>query len=87
VVAKGSSDPELRVAGISLNCADPVTLADFYRALLDGTELWRWERSIGLRVRGAVLAMQRIDGYVPPTWPGSAVMHLDLTSDGELDRH
>lgn len=86
MVTDGSVDPQLRVAGISLDCADPVALADFYQALLDGAELWRSERSIGLRVRGAVLAMQRIDGYVPPTWPGSAVMHLDLTSDGDLDR-
>jgi hypothetical protein len=86
-VANGSSDPELRIADISLDCADPVTLADFYLALFDGVELWRSERSIGLRVRGIVLAMQRVDGYVPPTWPGSAVMHLDLTSDGDLGRH
>lgn len=39
-------DPQLRVAGISLHCADPVALADFYQALLDGAELWRSERSI-----------------------------------------
>jgi hypothetical protein len=87
VVTNGSSEPGLRVACISLDCADPVTLADFYLALLGGAELWHSERSIGLRVPGAVLAMQRIDGYVPPTWPGSAVVHLDLTSDGDLDRH
>jgi Glyoxalase-like domain len=79
-------DPKLRVASISLDCLDPLALAEFYVGLLDGVELWRSERSVGLRVRGAVLAMQRVDTYQPPTWPGSAVMHLDLTAGDEFDR-
>jgi hypothetical protein len=29
-----------RVVGISLDCADPQRLADFYRALLGGRQLW-----------------------------------------------
>ena len=76
----------LRVAAISLDCLDPLALAEFYMELLDGVELWRSERSVGLRVQGAVLAMQRVDIYQSPTWPGAAAMHLDLTAGDDLDR-
>ncbi|MHB1774086.1 MAG: VOC family protein [Acidimicrobiales bacterium] len=54
--------------------------------MLDGEQLWRSEWSVRLRVQGAVLAMQRVDNYQPPTWPGSAVMRLDLRAEGEFDR-
>jgi hypothetical protein len=30
--------------------------------------------------------MQRVDTYQAPIWPGTAVMHLDLTAGDELDR-
>jgi hypothetical protein len=36
-----------------------------------------------------VLVMQRIEDYHPPTWPGTSVVHLDLTGGaeiGELER-
>jgi hypothetical protein len=85
VTARPPDSQQLRVAGVSLDCADPVALAGFYKGLLDGEQLWHSERSVGLGVRGAVLALQLVDGYVPPTWPGSAVMHLDLASGGDLD--
>ena len=70
-----------RLVGISLDCRDPQGLADFYRGLLGGHQLWAKETSVGIQVPGGVLVAQRIDGYVPPVWPGTAIVHLDLTAD------
>jgi catechol 2,3-dioxygenase-like lactoylglutathione lyase family enzyme len=70
-----------RVVGISLDCADPQRLADFYRALLGGRQLWAKETSVGVEVPGAVLVAQRIEAYVPPAWPGTSIVHLDLTAE------
>jgi hypothetical protein len=72
--------PRLRFAGVSLDCADPAVLADFYLALLGGETLWRSAGSVGIRVPGLVLAMQRVEEYCRPAWPGSSVVHLDLTA-------
>jgi hypothetical protein len=70
-----------RLVGISLDCADPQRLADFYLALLGGRPLWAKESSAAIEVPGAVLVAQRVDDYVPPSWPGTAIVHLDLTAD------
>lgn len=61
----------LRVAAVSLDCADPSKLAEFYRQLLDGKVLWASDDSVGISVPGAVLVMQRVVRYQPPTWPKS----------------
>jgi uncharacterized glyoxalase superfamily protein PhnB len=42
--------------------------------------LWQSVGSAGLRVPGVVLVMQRVAEYRPPAWPGSSVVHLDLTA-------
>jgi hypothetical protein len=70
-----------RLVGISLDCPDPLQLADFYLDLLGGRQLWAKESSVGIEVPGAVLVAQRVDGYVPPAWPGTSIVHLDLTAD------
>ena len=69
---------------VSLDCADPHELASFYRALLGGRELWATESAVGIEVSGAVLVAQRVEGYQPPAWPGTSIVHLDLTAD-DLD--
>ena len=70
-----------RLVAISLDCPDPQRLADFYRGLLGGRQLWAKESSVGIEVLGAVLVAQRVDGYVRPVWPGASIVHLDLTAD------
>lgn len=77
---------EVQLAAISLDCADPSRLADFYSQLLDGRELWRTEDSIGVHVEGAVLVMQRVAEFVPPQWPGSSIVHLDFSAQPSLSR-
>jgi catechol 2,3-dioxygenase-like lactoylglutathione lyase family enzyme len=71
----------IRLVAISLDCPDPQQLADFYRALLGGRQLWAKESSVGIEVQGAVLVAQQVACYVPPVWPGTAIVHLDLTAD------
>ena len=73
-----------RLVGISLDCPDPQRLADFYCSLLGGRRLWAKESSVGIEVPGSVLVAQQVDGYVPPAWPGTSLVHLDLTAD-DLD--
>ena len=70
-----------RLVGISLDCPDPLQLGDFYLDLLGGRQSWVKESSVGIEVPGAVLVAQRVDGYVPPAWPGTSIVHLDLTAD------
>jgi catechol 2,3-dioxygenase-like lactoylglutathione lyase family enzyme len=70
-----------RLVGISLDCGDPQRLADFYRRLLGGRQLWAKDSSVAVEVPGAVLVAQRVHDYVPPDWPGTAIVHLDLTAD------
>jgi hypothetical protein len=78
-------DQELRLAGISMDCADPAMLGAFYRGLLHGELLWSKPASAGVRVGAAVLIAQRVPDYVPPQWPGTAIVHLDLAAGHDID--
>jgi hypothetical protein len=75
----------LRIAAVSLDCADPTLLADFYVRLLGGQVRWRKETSVGIRVGPTVLVPQRVANYRPPTCPGTSIVHLDLTADDDVD--
>ena len=75
----------LRVVGVSLDCAVPAVLAQFYLDLLGGEVLWQNADSAGVRVPGATLVAQRVSDYEPPRWPGASVVHLDLSAGSELD--
>lgn len=75
----------MRLVGVSLDCADPVELAEFYLLLLGGRVRWRTESSVGVEVPGVLLIPQKVADYCPPAWPGASVVHLDLTADDHLD--
>ena len=85
----GSGDPvrvtQLRIAGVSLDCADPALLAEFYASLLGGHVLWTAESSVGVSVGSMVLVAQRVADYHPPVWPGTSIVHLDLTAGETVD--
>ena len=76
---------ELRFVGVSLDCADPAELADFYLRMLGGRVLWSGPGSVGVQVPGVLLIPQRVEGYRPPQWPGASIVHLDLTAGDRLD--
>lgn len=70
-----------RVGMVSLDCADPVSLAEFWAGLLDCEVLMRDERVSAVRTEAFMIGMIRVPDYRPPTWPGGATpknMHLDL---------
>jgi hypothetical protein len=79
-MAGGVPGATVRFAGVSLDCADPGVLADFYLTLLGGELLWRTAGSAGVRVPGVMLAMQQVADYRPPSWPGTPLVHLDLVA-------
>jgi len=81
-----SEDPgDVRFVGVSLDCADPAELAEFYLQLLGGRLLWRSPTSVGVQVPGLLLIPQRVESYRPPQWPGASIVHLDLTAGDDLD--
>jgi catechol-2,3-dioxygenase len=66
------------LAGVSIDCADPGQLVEFYQRLLGGRVLWHSVDSAAIEARGIVLVMQRVANYVPPVWPGASVVHFDF---------
>jgi hypothetical protein len=75
----------LRVAAVSLDCADPSELGLFYQQLLGGEILWANDGSVGVRAAQVVLVAQRVTPYTPPTWPDTSIVHLDLAATPDLD--
>ena len=75
----------MRLVGVSLDCADPAELAQFYLQLLGGRVLWSRQSSVGVQVPGLLLIPQRVEDYRPPVWPGASIVHLDLTAGKQLD--
>jgi hypothetical protein len=76
----------LHFVAVSLDCADPAGLGDFYLRLLGGRMLWSKEHSVGVQVPGPLLLVaQRVADYRGPVWPGQSIVHLDLSAGSDLD--
>jgi hypothetical protein len=76
----------LRLAAISLDCADPAGLAEFYSRLTGYEVVFSNDDFVALR-GDIFLTVQRVEGYQPPTWPESErakQIHLDFATD-DLD--
>ena len=84
-MADVTRDPPVRFVGVSIDCADPAALAEFYLGLLGGQLVWSKPTSVGVQTPGLLLIAQRVADYLPPPWPGSSVLHLDLTAGSDLD--
>ncbi|QWF79946.1 VOC family protein [Amycolatopsis sp. CA-230715] len=75
-----------KLGSVVLDCPEPIELARFYAAVLD----WPAELDVSEDggwvdlpnpSGGAVLAFQRVDGYLAPDWPSqerAQQFHLDL---------
>lgn len=75
-----------KLGSVVLDCPDPAGLARFYAAVLD------WPANLDVSENGgwvdlpdpsggAMLAFQRVDGYLSPEWPSQEhgqQFHLDL---------
>jgi Glyoxalase-like domain len=75
----------LRIAGISLDCPDPALLITFYLELLGGERLWDRSSSSGARIDGTVVIAQRVVPYARPAWPGTSIVHLDLSAGEDVE--
>ena len=84
----------MRIGAMSIDCAEPGRLADFYAELLGMTRIVESPdgRVVAVSDGTHTLAMMRVDDYVAPTWPEPArpqQMHLDISVtdlDGATDR-
>ena len=76
-----------RLGAISLDSADPVQLADFYRQLLDLQIMFESDDFIALSGAKVPLTVQRVTDHRAPSWPGGDIpkqLHLELAVD-DLD--
>jgi hypothetical protein len=73
--------PFVRRVFVTLDCAEPRPVAEFWAAMLDGEVVFETAQAVGVHADHVWLSAIRIDGYRPPTWPDDAVpkqIHLDL---------
>jgi catechol 2,3-dioxygenase-like lactoylglutathione lyase family enzyme len=76
----------LRLAAVSLDCADPMALAEFYSRLTGFEIILSNDDFVALR-GDLYLTMQRVADYQPPTWPDgdrAKQLHLEFATD-DLD--
>jgi Glyoxalase-like domain len=73
-----------RTGIISMDCAEPLALAEFWAAMLGGETVVLNDRTVLVRSGWVWLSALKVDGYAPPTWPDDDVpkqLHLDLAVD------
>ena len=77
-----------RLWAVTLDCADPAPLADFWAAVLGGTATPFSDDFFGVELpTGLWLGAYRVDSHRPPVWPdgdGPKQFHLDVTVE-DLD--
>lgn len=76
-----------RLGAISIDCADPAALAQFYRQVLDLEVLFESEQFVALKGAAVLLTFQRVADHQPPQWPEDGVpkqLHLELAAS-DLD--
>jgi hypothetical protein len=73
---------------VTLDCADPQALGQFWAQALDGTVAYDSANFVGVQTPGGVwIGAYRIDDYRPPDWPEGTPakqFHLDFTVE-DLD--
>ncbi len=76
-----------RLAGVSLDTADPVGLANFYRQLLGLETYLATDEFVALKGANILITTQRVDNHLPPSWPTGPTpkqVHLELAV-GDLE--
>jgi len=70
-----------RMAMVSLDCAEPGPLAEFWAGLLDGSVIASTDGVWVAQTGAMMIATIRVPDYRPPTWPDGDLpkhIHLDL---------
>lgn len=71
----------VRLGAISLDCAEPEPLAQFWAHLLHGTIAFSSDDFIAVNLENVWITAVRVEEYQVPTWPSSEIekqIHLDL---------
>jgi hypothetical protein len=66
---------------VSLDCAEPRPLGEFWAAMLGGEIIMDKPSAVVVRADWIWIAALEVPGYRPPTWPAAEVpkqVHLDL---------
>ncbi|NJC83696.1 VOC family protein [Planosporangium mesophilum] len=58
---------------MTIDCAEPNAMADFYAALLDGKVTRRTHDSAFVDGAGMLLVFRAVPDYKPPTWPSPEI--------------
>ncbi|MCL2536645.1 MAG: VOC family protein [Nocardiaceae bacterium] len=75
------------LGSITMDCADPPALAQFWCDILGGEITESNEKFVSIKTPGTALTMIRVPDHRAPSWPDGAVptqIHLDLVVD-DLD--
>ena len=74
---------------VTIDCSNPVELADFYARLTGFEVKHSADDAAALEADGGVWVwFQRVDGYQRPTWPSQDIpqqFHLDLGSENLVE--
>jgi catechol 2,3-dioxygenase-like lactoylglutathione lyase family enzyme len=71
----------IRLGSVSLDCADPRSLARFWAALLGGEIAYESDAFVAVQLGPVWMTAVAVEHYVAPTWPGDESpkqIHLDL---------
>jgi hypothetical protein len=74
----------VRLGSVSLDCADPQALGEFWARLLNGEVAFRSDGFVAVKLVNLWMSAVAVEYYRPPTWPDSEVpkqIHLDLAVD------
>jgi hypothetical protein len=75
------SPANIRLGSVSLDCADPHPLADFWATLLHGEIAYRSDTFVAVNLGNIWLTAITVETFVPPTWPDDESpkqIHFDL---------
>lgn len=74
----------IELAAITVDCADPAPMANFYIAAADGELVREDADSAWVKIAGTLWIFRRVEDYVAPSWPSRAVpqqMHVEYCVD------
>jgi hypothetical protein len=74
----------IELAAITVDCADPGPIADFYKAAADGELVRADADSAWVRIAGTLWIFRRVEDYQRPSWPSTEVplqMHMEFYVD------
>ena len=72
---------DVRLGAVSVDCADPAALAEFYQNMLELQVMFASDDFVALQGAGVFLTFQRVVDHKAPNWPDGAVpkqLHLEL---------